>query len=319
MLKQVGTSASRRVRVGLVYAALVLAGASLVYGQEKPAAADAGKGSVPAEAGARDFRFEVASIRPVGPPTGREYPSGVIPAAYTPGRYRQEKTSLASLAYEAFGIKHGYQTEYPGWMATTYFTLNATLPEGATKADVPIMMQHLLDDRFALRFHHETRKLAGYELVVAKSGPKLARSAGPAPDKSTVSGPTIEVKNGVPQFSKDARSGQLYSGTTAWWRGRNKTMQNLASDLSDRLRVPVTDATGLEGEYDYALTYTPGDEMYAPGSAPPASADGASTPLEHPLLREALQEQLGLKLQPIRDIPVDVVVLDGAKKVPTED
>jgi uncharacterized protein (TIGR03435 family) len=95
-------------------------------------------------------------------------------------------------------------------------------------------------------------------------------------------------------------------------------MQALASDLSDRLHVPVTDATGLEGEYDYNLTYTPGDEMYSPGTAPPAGGEEASTPLENPLLRDALREQLGLELKPIKNVSIDVVVVDSANRVPTE-
>jgi uncharacterized protein (TIGR03435 family) len=95
-------------------------------------------------------------------------------------------------------------------------------------------------------------------------------------------------------------------------------MQGLASDLADRLHVPVTDATGLGGEYDYTLTYTPGEEMYAPGYIPPAGGEEASTPLEHPLLRDALREQLGLELRSVKNVPVDVVIIDSANKVPTE-
>jgi uncharacterized protein (TIGR03435 family) len=77
------------------------------------------------------------------------------------------------------------------------------------------------------------------------------------------------------------------------------------------------DATGLAGVYDYSLTYTPGEEMYAPGTAPPAGGE-ASTPLEHPMLRDALREQLGLELRPVKNVSVDVVVVDSANKEPTE-
>ena len=92
---------------------------------------------------------------------------------------------------------------------------------------------------------------------------------------------------------------------------------------------PVADATGLEGEYDYALTYTPGEEVHGQAVVvsplpPPATSSsmadssGASTPLEHPLLRDALQEQLSLKLEPIKSVPVNVVVVDSARREPTE-
>jgi uncharacterized protein (TIGR03435 family) len=58
--------------------------------------------------------------------------------------------------------------------------------------------------------------------------------------------------------------------------------------------------------------------MYAPGTAPPAGVEEASTPLETPLLRDALREQLGLELKPIKNVSIDVVVVDSASKVPTE-
>ena len=104
--------------------------------------------------------------------------------------------------------------------------------------------------------------------------------------------------------------------------GRNRTMQTLAADLAQKLHVPVMDATGLEGGYDYTFIYTqepmpmPGI-VVSPGGGVPATTlpDG---PLDHPLLRDALREQLGLELRPVKNVPVDVVVIDSANKVPTE-
>jgi uncharacterized protein (TIGR03435 family) len=230
----------------LVCLALLIVTARLLDGQE----ASAASGS--AQPVKRDFRFEVASVRPAEPPNGRNG----IPPSNTSGRYRNEN-SLAGLAMEAFGVKYHFEIEYPGWMASSYFAVNAVFPEGATRADLPIMMQHLLEDRFGIVFHRETRQMAGDELAVAKSGVKLTKSAGPAPDKTTVKGPSVEVKNGVPQFTKDARSGQLLTLTAARWRGRNKTISDLAVDLARNLGAPVIDATGVEGEYDYDLVFTP--------------------------------------------------------------
>ena len=257
--------------------------------------------------------------------------------SFTPGRYREEQVSVAVLAYHAFNLKYGYQAELPGWMNTAYFTLNATTPEGATEADLPVMIQHLLEDRFGLKYHRDTRHMAGYELIVVKSMPGLSKSAGPAPDPSTLKGPGFEFKNGgldldkngMPVFAKDARSVQLCFGAgTCVWHERNQTMQALADELVARLQAPVKDATGLEGEYDYTLTFTPeafrGNGVIVSPPPPPASpnptagGDVASAPTEHPLLRDALQEQLGLKLQPVKDVSVNVIVIDDAKREPTE-
>jgi uncharacterized protein (TIGR03435 family) len=313
--------------------ALLMATASYLCAQEKPTAnpAQPENSSQPTQ---RDYRFEVASVRPVDPPG--LYKGGSIGPAYTPGHYREERVYLGGLVADAFKVKHAYQIKFPSWMGTTYFAVNATIPEGATKADVPIMLRHLLEDRFALKYHHETRQISGYEMVVAKSGAKLAKSVGPAPDKPANNspsaamplGPGIEFKNGVPQFTKDAPSGQLWNGSTAMWHGKNETMQKLASDISNILDAPVTDATGIEGGYDFTLTFTaepksaqgivlsPRPPLASPD--PPAGGDEASAPMEHPLLRDALREQLGLELRPIKNVPVDVVIIDSANKVPTE-
>ena len=310
MRRPIARFVSKRTSLGIVCLTLIITTAPYLSGQEH--SVEAGKTPASAQPVERDYRFEVASIRPTDPP-GLNRGGSLQP--YSPGRYREQRIYLGALAWKAFGLTHFYQIQYPSWMSSTYFAVDATLPEGATKEDLPIMIRHLLEDRFALKYHHETRTMPGYELVVAKSGPHLTKSGEPPPDLSASKGPEIEVKNGVPQFSKDARSGQLYSGTTARWRGRNKTMQSLASDLAERLSLPVMDMTRLVGKYNYTLTYTPGEEMYA---VPPAGADAASTPLEHPLLRDALREQLGLELRPSKSIAVDVVIVDSAKKVPTE-
>ena len=236
---------------------------------------------------------------------------------------------MSSLAWLAFEIKHDYLIERPRWMDTAYFTLNATSPDGATAADIPVMLRHLLEDRFGMKYHHETRQMSGYELVLVKSGLGMTQSPAPAAQRPAATGPQIEVKDGMPQFTKDAPTGQLRFGTTAEWRGRNATMKQLVGSLSDELCAPVTDATGLEGEYDYMLVYTAepscgkGVIVLSPPPPPPSagatpSGNGASAPPEHPLLRDALKEELGLELRPVKNVPVDVVIIDSAEKVPTE-
>jgi uncharacterized protein (TIGR03435 family) len=319
--------------VGFVYMALLVTTAPYLSGQEH--SVEAGKAPASAQPVERDYRFEVAAIRPTDPYSINK--AGTL-HPYSPGRYRQERIYLGALVDDAFGIKQNYQIKYPQWMHTAYFAVDATLPEGATKADLPIMIRHLLEDRFALKYHHETRRMAGYELVVAKSGAKLAKSVGPAPDNpanispsaATPFGPGIEFKNGAPVFGKDARSTKVCGGpsVSCWLHGHDKTMTALASDLATEFDGPVMDATGLDGGYDYTLTFTPESKLAqgivlsplpplaSPG--PTAGGDGASAPQEHPLLRDALREQLGLELKPVKNVPVDVVVIDSANKVPTE-
>lgn len=310
---------SRGVGVGSASLALLLISASMLCGQTKPIA-DPSKASGSVLPVDRDFRFEVASIRP-GDPTGRV--SGPFEPSYSPGRFRSLSESIASLALKAFNAKHPYEMEYPEWMARTFFNIDATLPEGAGKPDLPIMIRHLLEDRFGLVFHREVRQVRGYELVVARSGPKLDRS--PQRDAIASQRSALEFKNGVPQFTRDSGSGQLMIRTTAIWRGRNKTMSKLTADLATYLDGPVIDATGLDGEYDYILTFTVerrfGRKVVLSPPPPPdptVSAPSIDPSLEHPLLPEALVEELGLRLRPVKNVPINVVVLDYARKMPTE-
>jgi uncharacterized protein (TIGR03435 family) len=315
MRRQSWKHASRGVGIGFACVALLIATANCLCGQDKSSAE--GPAAASAQPAQHDYRFEVASIRPT---TRTGFPNmEALRAAhsFTPGRYKEEQACLACLAREAFDIKHSYQIESPHWMNDEYFTLNATVPGGATKADLPIMLQHLLQDRFALKYHHETRQMAGYELVVAKSGPKLTKSSEP-PDPSKISSRGFEVKDGVPQFDKNSGPQQVYVGSPAglvtWWHGRDETMQRLASDISDRINVPVTDSTGLEEKYDFSLNFIEENSS----AAAPAAAGDASTPSNYPPLRDALREQLGLELKPVKNIPIDVVVIDSANKEPTE-
>jgi len=312
--------------VRLLGAVLIMATASCLFAQEEPVA-NLAQAADSSQSVRHDYRFEVASIRP-GAFTGFAYGDPRLKPQYSPGHYREDDVTLAHLAGEAFGIKHSYELETPDWMNNAYFTLNATLPDGASRADIPVMLRHLLEDRFGLRYHHATRQMSGYELVVVKSGLGLTKSPLPASQRSTVKGPPIEIgMDGKLHVSKDARSTELNTGTNAEWHGRNETMKQMADQLVLKLDAPVIDRTGLDGEYDFMLLYTPATTsalasriLSSPSSASIPSGDGggASAPVEQPLLRDALREQLGLELRRVKNVTVDVVIIDEAKQKPTQ-
>jgi len=150
------------------------------------------------------------------------------------------------------------------------------------------MVLSFLQDRFHLKAHKETRELPVYALVVAKSGSKLtqapARPMGP---------------NGQPQGSSGIRGngkGDL--------QGMNATTNVLASTLGYQAEIggkTVVDRTGLKGEYNFELRWTP--DMIA-------AANGESN---GPSLFTALEEELGLKLEPAK-AQVDVVVVDAVEE-----
>jgi uncharacterized protein (TIGR03435 family) len=141
-----------------------------------------------------------------------------------------------------------------------------------------LMILPLLTERFQLKTHMETRTGPVYELVVAKGGPKLKPSAD--------------------QASQDCFFGTS-TGKSSKINAKCLPMASLAKVLSGQLHRPVVDKTALTGNYDLTLQWTPDD---APASADPDPA---------PSIYTAVQEQLGLKLQPAK-APVEVLVVDHA-------
>jgi uncharacterized protein (TIGR03435 family) len=160
------------------------------------------------------------------------------------------------------------------------------------------MVQSLLDDRFKLKMHRETRELPIYSLTLAKSG--VRRSPGLVESHEGACGPV--TPDSPP---KAAACGTVSPGRIFGQRGR---MSQLADRLATILGRTVVDKTGLTGTYDIELTYTPDPDMahqLPPGQPAPG--------IPAPSLFTAMQEQLGLKLQAGKG-PVEVIVIDGAEK-----
>jgi uncharacterized protein (TIGR03435 family) len=237
--------------------------------------------------------FEVASVKPASAPIATKdaytegYNAGMRAALAAQGlrivgqRVTVTDNSLKDLIRLAYQVKD-HQISGPAWMATEKYEIAATMPAGASRGQVPEMLQTLLAERFHLKLHREMRKMAVYALVAAKGGPKLTAAAGPA-------------------------SGRGGTGWTSSNAGRvlakAASMAAFADLLSKAAGRPVIDMTRLTGLYDFDLTYTP--ELSA------TAADAG------PTLATALLEQLGLKLEK-REMQVEVLVIESADKVPTE-
>jgi uncharacterized protein (TIGR03435 family) len=142
------------------------------------------------------------------------------------------------------------------------------------------MLRPLVTERFQLKTHTESRILLVYELVVVKGGPKCKL----ADDQTKLGWGDI---------------GLYYNRSDIKLEGRGLPMAHLAKTLADQLHRSVVDKTELTGNYDLTLQWTPDDA--------PASADADSAPS----IYTAVQEQLGLKLQPAK-APVEVLVVDHA-------
>ena len=267
------------------------------------------------------LEFEAASIKPSPPPAG----GGVFrvgcsggPGTNDPGLFVCENTSLPNLVIPAYRIAL-YQLSAPNWMMDTRFDVRVVVPEGATKQQFPTMLQNLLADRFNLAVHHQSREIQQYDLRVAKNGPKF-KEAAPLVQKEAGGAlnplPSLKLDaNGCPVLGP--REGGVFTRGRAHIHFPEMTIEMLTGELSRQLRGPVTDLTGLPGKYDIDLCWSRDDGSR--GVAPPPGGEPASTDSapSGPTLMQALQEQLGLRLESKKG-PVDFLVVDHAEKLPTE-
>lgn len=194
-----------------------------------------------------------------------------------PGRYSATNIKVRELIQDAFRVKDFQISRTPNWTDTEGFDIAATTGSSGNLTDKELepMLQSLLADRFKLRFHRETKELSAYALVVAKNGPKLIAHSGDA----------------VPDTSIRHGSGKLIMSAT------KATMSRLSDVLGRRTGRTVVDRTGLSGEYDLKLEW-----------APDLTAESVDASIF-----AALQEQLGLKLEPTK-APVEIIVVDHVEK-----
>jgi uncharacterized protein (TIGR03435 family) len=279
------------------------------------------------------LEFEAASVRPAPQPTGgriRIGPPGG-PGTADPTRYNFNFVTIRNLLMNAYNVK-SYQIVGPSWLDMERYELTATMAPGTTKDQGAVMLQNLLADRFGLKLHKETKELPLYELVVGKNGPKLkAHVDDPNAPKllEPGAGPLPLGKNGVPVVPPGANLMMISNGKLHIMSNK-ATTGHLADTLSDNLRTPVVDKTGLTGEYDIDLEFSAdglaGIPPPPPGAGPgglgpgpgPGPAPGAGGDAGDPIsLTAAVQEQLGLRMDQKKG-PVEILVIDHAEKVPSE-
>jgi len=219
--------------------------------------------------------FEVASIRPT-PNADPTKGSWSLPNT---GEFHTTSLALNWIIQLAYDVDAKQIEGKPAWLDSDCYDIQAK-PEGGiklTREQLRPLLQNLLQQRFHLVTHRETRTVSGYALVVAKSGAKLQPTKGGFP----------------PNWSDNFSPGNLI--------GHNLTTVFLAQKLTPLSGLPCVDRTGLTGNYDIGVEYN-------------ADLD-TNSPL--PSLFTALQESLGLKLEP-QKVPVDFLIIDHIDRTPTE-
>jgi uncharacterized protein (TIGR03435 family) len=275
------------------------------------------------QAADQPLEFEVASIKP-NPPRKPGEPWGMRgcfggPGSKDPVRYTCAKASVAMMVLQAYGLKN-YQLRPAFSPDADEFNVEAKVPPGATAEQVKMMLRNLLAERFKLVFHYDKGETQGYALVVAKSGLKMKESAPDTPpaEAGATSPPAGPVKDadGFVYFPGRNRMVVGWANGLTRWVGGNLPVDPFLTGLSNTLTGrPVIDSTGLKSKYDFTLTFR--SDSAAGASAPLPSDDGAIVPPGDGGLTvfEALEKQLGLKLES-RKIVFDAFVIDHADKTP---
>jgi uncharacterized protein (TIGR03435 family) len=234
-------------------------------------------------------KFDVATIKPSQPnQPGKGF-------GFNGTHTRTFHTNVNDLIALAYGMHAKQIIGAPDWLGTDLYDIDgvADVPGRPSIKQMGEMIQGLLADRFALKFHHEQRELSVYAIQVASGGPKM---------KETTAGPNDPQGFGLRGF------GDLIV--------RNMTMKEFASWMqSGIMDKPVIDQTGLTAKYDFNLKWTPDDSQFAQfrGTNGPIQPPAGDNPDAPPSLYTALQEQLGLKFTATKAMD-DVIVIDHVEK-----
>ena len=263
--------------------------------------------------------------------------------------------SLRDLAATAYEVKPG-DVSGPDWITQQRFDVTALLPEGATKADVPRLLQALLKERFRMAAHKETEEAEIYALTVAPGGHKMKPApeiveappeedaANPDADPAKANGPGMVINGQRLNVNRTGGPGGTNVAITGGSNGaqhvsmgpdgrmhmeiERMTMKEVAETLSTMLNEPVEDHTGLDGAFQIVLDLSMGDLMQVMNTVGAGAGGGALPPEAQSRLSQlaaadpggALQasvQNLGLRLEK-RQGSIQKLVIESAEKMPTE-
>ena len=248
-------------------------------------AAGAAWGQAPSQTQAARLEFDVASLKPVVLDGADTYMANL--GTYRNGVLAQTNTTLAECLRFAYEITSDDLLSGPDWIKnkSVRFDILAKTAPATARSEALLMLRTLLEERFKLVLRREPRVLSYYALTAPNGEHKMK----PAQD------PPVE-------------------GEVILWQGRFRhnrmTMLMLAAMIARYMHIPVLDQTAIPGAFEVKLDWTRDNSL--PTAAPDA---GASALVDGPSIFEAVQKQLGLKLEK-RKGPVDVLVVDHTEKTP---
>jgi uncharacterized protein (TIGR03435 family) len=241
------------------------------------------------------LRFEVSAVRP------NRNPDAYFRQVTTDGSARYTAVPLGSLIRIAYGV-HDYEVKGPGWLSQEKYDIEANLPAGSKKEQIPLFLRTLLAERFGLRFHQESLPLEVYVLQQAPGG----LTAPPAQTDST----SLATGRMASPVALDPRRGKLHVNGPV-------KLENLAESLTMLMGRPVLDRTNALGEFniqlDASTMMNSTEEEQSKGMVLP----GGGTVADHAPSVFAALRRVGLTLERAR-VPVTCFIIDKVDKVPTD-
>ncbi len=237
-------------------------------------------------AGNLDPTFEVTTVKPHDP--------NVMGGGWRwIGARRFEATmTVGALLADIYGVQQDQILGTPNWMFKDVYDFTGVpdLPGWPTLDQRYSMERKMLQERFGLKVHAETREMSAVALTTAKSGDRMT--------------PSVLIDPGV-TFSMHPATG----GGGFVFTAQNSSMGDLKRALQGMLDRPVVDRTGLTGQFDFDLTFMPDDGVFGGRVHLPPVDSGATAPD----LYTAIQQQLGLKLSKFKG-QVEVLVIDHIER-----
>jgi uncharacterized protein (TIGR03435 family) len=237
--------------------------------------------------------------------------------AIQPGRFAQNAVTLRQLVRMAYGTNQ--VVGGPGWIDSERFDVEGRGPfdlsgflggRDGSPPRVYLMLQQLLEDRFTLRVHMATQERPVYALVSARRdqqlGPQLQRSTF---DCDAHLAATVQAGRPPAPPPSAAMPRCAIGGAPGLLTADSIDMSMLANALTASTDRVVLNRTTLNGRFNVELQWTP-DLVGSPLATPNANAAASDAP---PALVTAIQEQLGLKLEPTT-APIEVLVIDSADR-----
>jgi len=237
--------------------------------------------------------------------------------AYLTDKFTGTNNTLQMIIRGAYGVEDPQISGGPNWINSEKFDIELKMSKSTAGKLQNLsdderflewrnMIQAFLVDRFKLKLHRETKEVPGYALVLAKNGPTLHEAK-----------PDDTYPNGL----SDPSGKKIGAGTMRTGIGQltvqGLSMEVVARLLTQQLGRTVVDKSGLTGKYDFILKWTPdasqpplgrgvAADQQGTGKTPPPKPSG-------PSIHTAIQEQLGLKLEP-QGVPIETLVIDHAEK-----